>query len=240
MGRAFEKRKHTIFARMDRVGKLFTKVGKEIAMAVKAGGPSPDANHALKRAITNARAVNMPKDRIEAAIKKASGAGAAAYETVIYEGYAPHGIAMLVETATDNVTRTVANVRHAFKAHGGNMGTSGSVAFMFQKQGVFRLNPEGIDRDTLELEMIDHGLVSLDDGESDKGEKQLIARCAFADFGTMAAAREAHGIQPVSTEHEYVAQNLTELPDDKANEVMELVATLEGDDDVQNVYTNLG
>jgi YebC/PmpR family DNA-binding regulatory protein len=240
MGRAFEKRKHTIFARMDRVGKLFTRVGKEIAMAVKAGGPSPEANHALKRAITNARAVNMPKDRIEAAIKKASGAGAAAYETVIYEGYAPHGIAMLVETATDNVTRTVANVRHAFKAHGGNMGTSGSVAFMFQKQGVFRLNPEGIDRDTLELELIDHGLVSLDDGESDKGEKQLLARCAFNDFGTMAAALEARGIQPVSTEHEYVAQNLTELPDDKANEVMELVAALESDDDVQNVYTNLG
>jgi YebC/PmpR family DNA-binding regulatory protein len=240
MGRAFEKRKHTIFARMDRVGKLFTKVGKEIAMAVKAGGPSPDANHALKRAITNARAVNMPKDRIEAAIKKASGAGAAAYETVIYEGYAPHGIAMLVETATDNVTRTVANVRHAFKAHGGNMGTSGSVAFMFQKQGVFRLNPEGIDRDTLELEMIDHGLVSLDDGESDKGEKQLLARCAFADFGTMNTALESRGIQPVSTEHEYVAQNLTELPEDKANEVMELVAALEGDDDVQAVYTNLG
>jgi YebC/PmpR family DNA-binding regulatory protein len=240
MGRAFEKRKHTIFARMDRVGKLFTKVGKEIAMAVKAGGPSPDANHALKRAITNARAVNMPKDRIEAAIKKASGAGAAAYETVIYEGYAPHGIAMLVETATDNVTRTVANVRHAFKAHSGNMGTSGSVAFMFQKQGVFRLNPEGIDRDTLELELIDHGLVSLDDGESDKGEKQLLVRCAFTDFGTMQSALESRGIQAISTGHEYVAQNLTELPEDKANEVMELVATLEGDDDVQNVYTNLG
>jgi len=240
MGRAFEKRKHTIFARMDRVGKLFTKVGKEIAMAVKAGGASPDANHALRRAITNARAVNMPKDRIEAAIKKASGAGAAAYETVIYEGYAPHGIAMLVETATDNVTRTVANVRHAFKAHGGNMGTSGSVAFMFQKQGVFRLNPEGLDRDTLELELIDHGLVSLDDGESDKGDKQLLARCAFNDFGTMNTALEARGIQPVSTEHDFVAQNLTELPEDKVNEVMELVATLEGDDDVQNVYTNLG
>jgi YebC/PmpR family DNA-binding regulatory protein len=240
MGRAFEKRKHTIFARMDRVGKLFTKVGKEIAMAVKAGGPSPEANPALKRAIQNARAVNMPKDRIETAIKKASGAGAAAYETVIYEGYAPHGIAMLVETATDNVTRTVANVRHAFKAHGGNMGTSGSVAFMFQKQGVFRLSPEGIDRDNLELELIDHGLVSLDDGESDKGEKQLLVRCAFADFGAMQAALEARGIQPISTEHEYVAQNLTELPEDKANEVMELVAALESDDDVQNVYTNLG
>jgi YebC/PmpR family DNA-binding regulatory protein len=240
MGRAFEKRKHTIFARMDRIGKLFTRVGKEIAMAVKSGGPSPDANPALRRAIVNARAVNMPKDKIEAAIKKASGAGAAAYETVIYEGYAPHGIAMLVETATDNVTRTVANVRHAFKAHSGNMGTSGSVAFMFQKQGLFRLNPEGLDRDTLELELIDHGLVSLDDGESDKGEKQLIVRCAFTDFGTMQSALESRGIQAISTGHEYVAQNLTELPEDKANEVMELVATLESDDDVQNVYTNLG
>lgn len=240
MGRAFEKRKHTIFARMDRLGKLFTRVGKEIAMAVKAGGPSPDANPALRRAIQNARAVNMPKDRVEAAIKKASGAGAAAYETVIYEGYAAHGIAVLVETATDNVTRTVANIRHAFKAHGGNMGTSGSVAFMFQKQGVFRLNPEGLDRDTLELELIDHGLVSLDDGENDKGEKQLLVRCAFTDFGTMQSALEARGIQAVSTEHEYVAQNLTELPEDKVNDVMELVAKFESDDDVQNVYTNLG
>ena len=240
MGRAFEKRKHTIFARMDRVAKQFTKVGKEIAIAVKSGGASPEGNPALRRAIQNARAVNMPKDRIDGAIKKASGAGAAAYETVIYEGYGPHGIAMLVETATDNVTRTVANIRHAFKAHAGNMGTSGSVAFMFQKQGVFRLAPEGIDRDTLELELIDHGLVSLDDGESDKGEKQLLVRCAFTDFGTMQAALESRGIHAVSTEHEYVAQTLTELPEDKANEVMELVATFEGDDDVQNVYTNLG
>jgi YebC/PmpR family DNA-binding regulatory protein len=240
MGRAFEKRKHTIFKRMDRVGKLFTKVGKEISIAVKAGGPSPDTNAALRRAQLHARAVNMPKDRIESAIKKASGADGASYDTVIYEGYAPHGIAMLVETATDNVTRTVANVRHAFKAHGGNMGTTGSDAFMFQRHGVFRLAPEGIDRDTLELELIDHGLVSLDDGESDKGEKQLLVRCAFTDFGTMQTALEARGIQAISTGHEYVAQNLTELPEDKANEVMELVATLESDDDVQNVYTNLG
>src|SRR5690349_22071607 len=147
---------------MDRVGKQFAKIGKDIAIAVKAGGSSPEGNPSLRRALQNARAANMPKERIENAIKKASGAGAAAYETVIYEGYAPHGIAMLVETATDNVTRTVANVRHAFKAHGGNMGTSGSVAFMFQKQGVFRLNPEGIDRDTLELELIDHGLVAVE------------------------------------------------------------------------------
>lgn len=240
MGRAFEKRKHTIFKRMDRVGKLFTKVGKEISIAVKGGGPSPEGNAALRRALQNARAVNMPKDRIEAAIKKASGADAASYDTVIYEGYAPHGIALLVETATDNVTRTVANIRHYFKAGGGNMGSTGSVSFMFQKQGVFRLSPEGIDRDELELELIDHGLVALEDGESDKGEKQLLVRCEFTDFGTMQTALEAKKLSVVSSEHEFVAQNLTELPEDKATEVMELVASLEGDDDVQNVYTNLG
>jgi YebC/PmpR family DNA-binding regulatory protein len=239
MGRAFEKRKGAIFARMDRVAKQFTKVGKDIAIAVKSGGSSPEGNPALRRALQNARAVNMPKDKVEAAIKKASGQGAADYDIVVYEGYAPHGIAILVETATDNVTRTVANVRHAFKSHGGNMGTSGSVAFMFQRQGVFRLAPEGVDRDTLELELIDHGLVALEDGESDKGEKQLLVRCAFTDFSAMQTALESRGITAISSESEYVAQNLTELPEDKANEVMELVAALESDDDVQNVYSNL-
>jgi YebC/PmpR family DNA-binding regulatory protein len=225
---------------MDRVAKQFTKVNKDIAIAVKAAGPSPEANPALRRALQNARACNMPKDKVEAAIKKASGHGAADYEVVIYEGYAPHGIALMVETATDNVTRTVANVRHAFKAHGGNLGTTGSVSFMFQKQGVFRLNPEGIDRDNLELELIDHGLVALEDGESDKGDHQLVVRCAFTDFGAMQTALESRGITSVSSSSEYVASTLTELPDDKADEVMKLVATLENDDDVQNVYSNLG
>jgi len=239
VGRAFEKRKSTIFARMDRVGKQFTKIGKDIAIAVKSGGTSPEGNPALRRALQNARAANMPKDRIETAIKKASGQNATSYDIVLYEGYAPHGIALLVEAATDNVTRTVANVRHHFKAHGGNMGTTGSVAFMFQRQGVFRLSPEGIDRDNLELELIDHGLISLDDGESDKGEQQLLVRCAFADFGTMQAAIESRKLTVVSTESEYAAQNLTELPDAQADEVMQLVAALEGDDDVQNVYSNL-
>lgn len=224
---------------MDRVAKQFTKINKDIAIAVKASGPNPEANPALRRALQNARAVNMPKDKVENAIKKASGHGATEYEVVIYEGYAPHGIALMVETATDNVTRTVANIRHAFKANGGNMGTTGSVAFMFQKQGVFRLNPEGIDRDTLELELIDHGLTALEDGESEKGEKQLIVRCAFTDFGTMQNAIEARGITPMSSSSEYVATTQTELPDDKADEVMKLVATLEEDDDVQNVYSNL-
>jgi YebC/PmpR family DNA-binding regulatory protein len=239
VGRAFEKRKSTIFARMDRLGKMFTKVGKDIAIAVKAGGASPDGNPALRRALQNARAANMPKDRIEAAIKKASGQGATEYEIVLYEGYAPHGIALLVECATDNVTRTVANIRHHFKAHGGNMGTTGSVAFMFQRQGVFRLSPEGVDRDQIELELIDHGLVALEDGENDKGVKQLLARCAFGDFGTMQAAIEERKLTVMSTESEYVAQTQTELGDTEANAVMELVAALESDDDVQNVYTTL-
>ncbi len=241
MGRAFEKRKATIFKRMDRVGKQFTKIGKELAIAVKSGGPNPEGNPALRRVLQNARALNMPKDRIENAIKKASGQGGASYDIVIYEGYAAHGIALLVETATDNVTRTVANVRHAFKAHGGNMGTSGSVAFMFQHQGVFVVDPTGLDRDELELELIDHGLVALEDGETDKGDKTLVVRVAFSDFGTMGHALDAKkNIKVISTASEYVAQTLTELPEDKIDDVMKLVATLEEDDDVQNVYSNLG
>jgi YebC/PmpR family DNA-binding regulatory protein len=239
VGRAFEKRKHTIFARMDRVAKQFTKVGKDIAIAVKSGGTSPDGNPALRRALQNARALNMPKDKVEAAIKKASGQGAADYDVIMYEGYGPHGVAVLVEAATDNVTRTVANVRHAFKAHGGNMGTTGSVAFMFQRQGVFRLGPEGVDRDDLELSLIDHGLVALEDGESDKGAPELVVRCAFNDFGAMQAAIEGRRLTPISSQSEYVAANLTELPEDQLDEVMKLVAALEDDDDVQNVYTNL-
>ena len=239
MGRAFEKRKHTIFARMDRVAKQFSKIGKDIAIAVKAGGTSPDGNPSLRRVLQNARALNMPKEKVEAAIKKASGQGAANYDIIMYEGYAPHGIALMVEAATDNVTRTVANVRHAFTRYSGNMGTTGSVAFMFQRQGVFRLDPEGIDRDSLELELIDHGLVALEDGESDKGEKQLLVRCAFTDFGTMATAIESRKLTLISTESEYLAQTLTELPDDKGDEVMKLVAALEEDDDIQNVYSNL-
>ena len=181
----------------------------------------------------------MPKDRVETAIKKASGQGAAAYDIIIYEGYAPHGIAVMVEAATDNVTRTVANVRHAFKAAGGNMGTTGSVAFMFQHQAVFRLKPEGLDRDELELALIDHGLLALEDGENDKGEAELVVRCAFNDFGAMQHAIEGRGITPSSSSSDYAAQNLSELAEDKIDEVMKMVATLEDDDDVQNVYTTL-
>jgi YebC/PmpR family DNA-binding regulatory protein len=181
----------------------------------------------------------MPKDKVEAAIKRASGQGGESYEVVVYEGYAPHGIALLVETATDNVVRTVANVRAAFNKNGGNLGTAGSVAFMFQRMGVFRLNPEGIDADELELELIDHGLQEMGEGKGENGEKQLILRCEFNDFGQLQSAIEAKGIHPISAESEYIAQNHIELPEDQATEVLKLVDTLEQDDDVQRVFHNL-
>jgi len=162
MGRIFEVRKSTMFARWDRMAKQFT-------LAVRAGGGEPANNPALRRVIQNARAVNMPKDKVEAAIKRALGKDAANYETVIYEGYAPHGVAVLVETATDNPTRTVANVRSAFNKLGGNLGISGSVNFMFKRMGVFRINPEGIDQDDLELYLIDHGLEEMGRGRRREG-----------------------------------------------------------------------
>jgi YebC/PmpR family DNA-binding regulatory protein len=239
MGRIFETRKTTMFARWNKMAKIFTRISKDIAIAVKAGGPSPDNNPALRRAFQNARAANMPKDKVEAAIKRASGQDAKEYEVVLYEGYAPHGIAVMVETATDNVVRTVANVRMHFKDWGGNMGNSGSVAYMFQRMGVFRLAPEGLDLEALELDLIDHGLQEMGEGTGEKGEKQLIIRCAFNDFGQLQSAIEARGIHPLSSESEYIAQNLLELPEDKAKEVLELVDALEQDEDVQRVFHNL-
>jgi YebC/PmpR family DNA-binding regulatory protein len=243
MGRIFETRKATMFKRWDRMAKAFTRIGKDIAIAVKAGGPSPDSNPALRRMIQNARAANMPKDKIENAIKKASGQGAESYDIVMYEGYARHGIAVMVETATNNVVRTVANVRSAFKTYGGTMGNEGSVGFQFKRMGVFRLAPEalaGKDAEGLELDLIDHGLEEMGEGTNDKGEPQTIIRGAFADFGKLQTAIEAHGIAVQSAESEYVAQNLLSLDDDKAKEVLELVDALEQDEDVQRVFHNLG
>lgn len=240
MGRIFETRKATMFARWDRMSKAFTRVGKEIAMAVKAGGPNPDSNPALRRAVQNARAANMPKDRVENAIKKASGQGAAAYEEIVYEGYGPHGVAIMVETATDNPTRTVSNVRVHFNKGGGNLGSSGAVGFMFKKMAVFRLNPEGVDPEALELDLIDHGLEEMGEGTGEKGEPLLIVRSAFNDFGTMQKAIEERGIQPVSSGAEYIPTSVVELPEEQANEVLALVDRLEQDDDVQNVFHNLG
>lgn len=221
------------------MAKAFTRISKEIEIAVKAGGPDPHNNPALRRALQNAKANNMPKDKVEAAIKRASGQDAKAYEIVLYEGYGPHGIAMIVETATDNVVRTVANVRMHFKAHGGNVGTTGSVAFLFRHMGVFRLSAEGVDADALELDLIDAGLQEMGESSGENGEKQLLLRCDFKDFGTLQAAIEAKGITPVSAGAEYIPLNPVELPEDQAQEVLKLVDDLEGDDDVQRVFHTL-
>lgn len=239
MGRIFETRKATMFARWNKMAKLFTRISKEITIAVKAGGPDPHTNPALRRALQNARAGNMPKDKIENAIKRASGADQANYETVLYEGYGPHGIAVLVETATDNVVRTVANVRMHFKDAGGNLGTSGSLGYLFTKMGVFRLSPEGIDPDALELDLIDHGLQELGEGTGENGEKQLVIRCAFNDFGQLQHAIEQKGLKVLSAEHAYVPQTLTELPETQAQDVLKMVDALEQDEDVQHVFHNL-
>lgn len=239
MGRIFEVRKHTMFARWNRMAKQFTRINKDITIAVKAGGTDPSNNPALRRVIQNARAINMPKDKVEAAIKRAAGKDVANYEVAIYEGYAPHGVAILVETATDNPTRTVGNVRNIFNKNGGNLASTGSVSFMFRRMGVFRLAPEGIDQDDLELYLIDHGLEEMGESTGEKGEPQLVVRCAFADFGRLQKAIEDRGITPISAEHEYIPVTPVSLPEDQAMDVLKLVDKLEQDEDVQKVFHNL-
>ena len=239
MGRIFETRKATMFARWDKMSKAFARIGKEITIAVKASGPNPDNNPALRRIMQNARAINMPKDKVEAAIKKASGQGGAAFEEVLYEGYAPHGVAVIVETATDNIVRTVANVRSHFNKGGGNLASNGSVSFQFKRMGVFRLKPEGLDAETLELDLIDHGLEEMGETTGEKGEPQLLLRCAFPAFGQLQKAIEDRGITPISAESEYVATTPVTLSEDQANEVLEMIDRLEQDEDVQKVFHNL-
>ena len=240
MGRMFEKRKHTMFARYDRMAKQFARIGKDIVIAVKAGGPDPDLNPQLRRVMQNAKGVNMPKDKVDAAIKRAMGKDTANYDEVLYEGYGPHGVPLLVTAATDNVNRTVANLRAILSRGGGNLGNAGSVAFQFTKMGAFSLDPDTVsDRDELELELIDEGLEELDDGTTEDGRAVLVARCGFSDFGAMQKALEERGIEPISAEVEYVPSATTPLDDDAADAVLELVAKLEADEDVQQVFHNL-
>lgn len=239
MGRIFEVRKSTMFARYDRMAKQFSRIGKEIAIAVKSGGPDVDNNPALRRAVQNARAVNMPKDKVESAIKRALGKDRTDYDEVMYEGYAPHGIAVIVETATDNTTRTVANVRSYFNKFDGALGTSGSVSFQFKKMGVFNLSPDGLDPESLELDLIDFGLEELGEGTDENGNEVLVVRCAFNDFGKMQSALEEKGLKTSSSEIIWLPLNTVELSQEQSDDVMRLVARLEEDDDVQKVFHNL-
>jgi len=235
MGRIFEVRKGAMFARWDKMAKDFTRIGKEIAIAVKAAGPEPDNNPVLRRCYLNAKACNMPKDRVEAAIKRAMGKDTSNYEEITYEGYAPHGVAVLVETATDNPTRTVANVRMHFTKAQGALGTSGSVAFTFNRLGEFKIKNTGQDLEELELELIDYGLEEI--GENSEGH--IIIRTAFNEFGNMNKALEEKGIEVMTAELTRIPSNTVELGEEEANDVLKMVDKLEQDEDVQKVYYNL-
>jgi len=231
MGRAFEFRKARKMKRWSAMSKAFTRIGKDIVMAVKDGGPDPASNSRLRAVIQNAKAVNMPKDNVERAIKKASEKGQGDYKEVIFEGYAPHGIAVLVETATDNNTRTVANVRSYFNKCDGSLGTSGSVVFMFDHTCNFRINAEGLDPEEIELEFIDYGAEEVfadDDG--------ILIYAPFESFGAIQAALEEKGIEILSSGFERIPQVTKTLTQEQAADVEKLLEKLDDDDDVQNVY----
>ncbi len=229
-----------MFARWDRMAKQFTRIGKEIIIAVKAGGSDPGTNAALRRCYQNARSVGMPKDRVEAAIKRALGKEMINYDEILYEGYAPHGVALLVETATDNHVRTVANVKSHFNKGGGSLGNSGSVAFQFKKMGVFKLKPEGLNPEELELELIDFGLEELGESSGENGEEILVIRCGFTDFGNMQKALEDKNITPISAETEWIPTVTVPVNDEQAADVSKLIEKLEQDEDVQKVFHNMG
>ena len=235
MGRAFEYRKASKFARWDKMAKAFTRAGREIAMAVKEGGPSPDTNPNLRRAMQNAKSVSMPKDRIEAAIKRASNKDEKGFSIVVYEAMGPHGTAVVIESATDNPTRTVANLRTILNKNGGSMGTLGMHDFIFDRKGVFKISAENIDAEELEFELIDAGLDSMEKDE----ENHLLLYSKFADFGSLQKALEDKKIEVLSAELHRIPNIHKELNEEQTDEVLELIDKLEQDDDVQTVFHNL-
>ena len=234
MGRAFEFRKARKMKRWAAMSKAFTRIGKDIVMAVKEGGPDAENNSKLRAVIQNAKAVNMPKDNIERAIKRASDKNQGDYKEVLFEGYAPYGIAVIVETATDNNTRTVANIRSYFNKFGGSLGTSGSVAFMFDHSCNFRINGDKLDPEEIELEFIDHGaeeVFSDDDG--------ILIYAPFDCFGSIQSELESRDIEILSSGFERIPHTTKELNEDQMAEVEKLLEKIAEDDDVQNVYHSM-
>lgn len=234
MGRIFEKRKDRMFARWAKTAKAFTKLGKEIAISVKLSGPDPDNNPRLRMAIQTARSLNMPKDRIEAAIKRASSRDEAELNEINYEAYAPYGVAMLIETATDNPTRTIANVRNIVTKHGGKMAVTGSLERTFNRMGVFKIAAPDGDLDDFELEMIDHGLEEIfaaDDG--------LLLYSSFKQFGDLQKALESRGVEVKSAAPQRMANNFVAITEEQEIEIQKIIDRLEEDDDVQTVFTNM-
>ncbi len=240
MGRAFEFRKERKFKRWAKMAVQFTRLGKEIVMAVKDGGSNPDANSRLRTAMQNAKAVNMPKHTVEAAIKRASNKDESNYEELVYEGYAPHGVAILIETATDNTNRTVANVRSYFNKTNGTLGKTGSLDFIFTRKSVFRFDPGTMELDELELELIDFGLEDLYVEEDENGKDVGVIHTSFEDFGKMQKALEEKNMHPISAELEWIPGTTVPVNDEQAEEVSKLIERLEQDDDVQKVFHNMG
>ncbi len=236
MGRAFEFRKARKMKRWSAMAKTFTRIGKDIVMAVKEGGPDPDANSRLRAVIQNAKAANMPKDNVERAIKRASDKDQGDYKEVLFEGYAPHGIAILVETATDNNNRTVANVRAHFNKCNGNLGTSGSVEFMFDHTCNFKIKGDDLDPEELELEFIDFGAEEI---FTDEEDNSIMIYGPFGSFGAIQKELESREIEIISSGFERIPQVTKELSGDALTEVEKLLERLEEDDDVQNVYHSM-
>lgn len=235
MGRAFEYRKARKMKRWGNMSRTFTKIGKEITMAVKAGGPDPDANSRLRALIQNAKAANMPKENVERAIKKAISKDEDNYKEVVYEGYAPFGVAIVVETATDNTTRTVANVRSYFNKAGGSLGTSGSLSFLFEHKSVFKVKEkEGVEMDELELELIDFG---VDEMDSDEGSIMIYG--PFEEFNNIQKYLEDNGFEIESAEFERIPNDTKEVTDEQREVIEKLIERFEEDDDVQNVFHNM-
>ncbi len=234
MGRAFEARKQSKMKRWGAMAKAFTRIGKDIVMAVKTGGPNPDTNSKLRVVIQNAKGVNMPKDRIEAAIKRATDKDTSSYEEIVYEGYAPYGVAVLVETSTDNINRTVGGVRSYFTKAGGSLGTSGMLSFIFERKAVFRVNAEGLNIEDLELELIDYGA-----DEIEQDENEIIIFTEFEDFGRMQKALEEKGLNIISSDFERFPLSYAKVTKEQEAEVMKMIDKMEEDDDVNTVYHNM-
>jgi YebC/PmpR family DNA-binding regulatory protein len=239
MGRAFEFRKERKFKRWAKMAVQFTRIGKEIVMAVKDNGPNPDTNSRLRTAIQNSKAVNMPKDRVDAAIKRASNKDENGYEEHVYEGYAQHGVAILIETATDNTNRTVANVRSYFNKTGGTLGKTGSLDFIFNRKSIFRFLPGEKDLEELEFELIDSGLEELYVESDEEGNDIAVVQTAFEDFGKMQKSLEDLGVEMKSAKLERIALSSMPISEEQAVDVFKLIDKLEEDDDVQAVYHNM-
>ena len=225
-----------MFKRYAKMAKTFTKIGREIVMAVKVGGPNPDSNPRLRMVMANAKAVNMPKTNVESAIKRASEKDSGNYDIVIYEGYAPHGVPVLVECTTNNPTRTVASVRLYFNRAEGAMGTNGSVSFMFEHVVLFKIEAGAMNKDDLELELIDFGLQDLN---YDEENRQYIIQVQFSDFGKMQAALEERKISVLETSKIYLPTTTKELTPEQEAEVMAMIEKMEEDDDIEAVYHNI-